>query len=278
MAHRLWALTLKLRLPRGTGLAAALFVMFGGLVYGAIKGQHVPAIVDWLDQARNEAANAAGFRIVSVSVSGNRQIDRDEAARISAGKASLLFLDVAAARKRLEDNPWVAEAAVLKLYPGELRIVIKERLPFALWQIQGSFVVIADDGTILEPYEPGRLAELPLVVGRGADRRAKEFLALVERYPTIRDQVRAYVLVGERRWNLRMINGLDVRLPESDVAQALERLAHLNHDAKLISRDILHIDLRLPDRVTVRLSPAAAQARADALKDKKAPAKKGGNA
>ncbi len=46
---------------------------------------------------------------------------------------------------------------------------------------------------------------------------------------------------------------------------------------KLLSRDITIVDLRLPDRVTVRLSAAAAQARNDALKDSEKK-KKGGNA
>src|SRR5258708_318008 len=89
---------------------------------------------------------------------------------------------------------------------------------------------------------------------------------------------RANGLTGGRRWSLRLRNGLDVRLPETEVASALERLVALDGDAKLISRDIVLIDLRLKDRVTVRLSPAAAQSRADALKDKKPPAKKGGAA
>ena len=92
----------------------------------------------------------------------------------------------------------------------------------------------------------------------------------------MRDFVHASVLVGERRWNLRLNNGIDVRLPESDVAPALERLVVLDNEKNLITRDIVAIDLRLPDRVTVRLSEAAAQARIDALKDKQK--KKGGNA
>ena len=112
------------------------------------------------------------------------------------------------------------------------------------------------------------------MVGRGAETRAKEFLALLDRYPQMRDLVRASVLVGERRWNLRLKNGIDVRLPESDTAAALERLVALDREKNLITRDIVAIDLRLPDRVTVRLSDAAAQARAEALKDKK-PKKKG---
>ena len=46
---------------------------------------------------------------------------------------------------------------------------------------------------------------------------------MLDRYPAMRDQVRASMLVGERRWNLRLKNGIDVRLPETDVEQALER-------------------------------------------------------
>jgi cell division protein FtsQ len=115
------------------------------------------------------------------------------------------------------------------------------------------------------------------VVGRGAAARAKEILTLLDRYPDLRDQVRASVLIGERRWNLRLRNGLDVRLPETEVEPALAALVALDKDKKLITRDIVAIDLRLPDRVTVQLSDVAAAARADALKDKK-PVKKGGSA
>ena len=192
------------------------------------------------------------------------------------GSTSLLFLDVEQTRERLKTNPWIADATVLKLYPGELQIGIKEREAFALWQKDGQVSVIADDGTVLEPYVSPRLIELPLVVGRGAETRAKEFLVLLDRYPALRAFVRAAVLVGERRWNLRLKNGIDVRLPETDIAPALERLVALDKEKNLVTRDIVAIDLRLPDRVTVRLSEAAAQARIDAAKDKAK--KKGGSA
>ena len=83
------------------------------------------------------------------------------------------------------------------------------------------------------------------------------------------------MLVAERRWNLQLRNGIDVRLPETDVEGALTQLTALNRDDKLTSRDITVIDLRLPDRVTVQLSDAAALARDEALKAKK-PKSKGG--
>ena len=83
--------------------------------------------------------------------------------------------------------------------------------------------------------------------------------------------------MAERRWNLRLTNGIDVRLPETNVAAALDRLVELDRDKKLLSRDITMVDLRLPDRVTVRLSDAAAPARDEALKATKKK-KKGGDA
>ena len=47
------------------------------------------------------------------------------------------------------------------------------------------------------------------------------------------------------------------------------QLVELDHDKKLLSRDITAVDLRLPDRVTVRLSDEAAQAREEALARRK---------
>jgi cell division protein FtsQ len=269
---------LNARWPRGVGTAGTVAVILASLAYGSVKGEHVPAVIAALKDARDAAANAAGFRIVSVALAGQHHISREEvlAAAGVTDTTSLLFLDVEQTRERLKSNPWIADATVLKLYPGELQIGIREREAFALWQKDGQVSVIADDGTVLEPYVAPRLIELPLVVGRGAETRAKEFLALLDRHPDLRASVRATVLVGERRWNLRLKNGVDVRLPETDIAPALERLVALDKEKNLTTRDIVAIDLRLPDRVTVRLSEAAAQARIDAAKDKAK--KKGGSA
>ena len=270
---------LRRSLPRrGLGIAASILLLGATLGYGAVAGGHVPTIVDWFKDARDTAANAMGFRIAAISLTGPKEVSREEVLTIAGvtGRASLLFLDADAARTRLLANPWIADAAVLKLYPDRLQITITERQAFALWQKDGRVSVIAADGTVLEPFVEDRYLGLPLVVGRGAQQRASDFLAVIDRYPDIRAALRASILVAERRWNLRLRNGIDVRLPETNVAQALDRLVALEREKKLLSRDILAVDLRLPDRVGVLLSEAAAQAREDALKDTKK--KKGGDA
>ncbi len=115
------------------------------------------------------------------------------------------------------------------------------------------------------------------MVGVGAETRAKSFLAMLDKYPAIRGQLQAAVLVAERRWNVMLKNGIDVRLPETGMEQALDMLLKLDRDNKILSRDIAAIDLRLADRVTVQLSDEAAAARLEAIKAK-TPKKKGGAA
>ncbi len=268
----------RLLLTPGVGVTASALLLASALGYGIVKGGHGPATLDWAKDVRDAAANSVGFRIGAVSLSGEKEISREEILTIAGvtGRASLLFLDADAARARLMANPWIADAAVLKLYPDRLQITIKERQAFALWQKDRHVNVIADDGTVLEAYVERRYITLPLVVGKGAEHQAKDFLAVIDRYPEIRAQLRASILVAQRRWNLLLQNGIDVELPETNVASALDRLVALDRDKKILSRDIALVDLRLPDRVTVRLSDAAAQAREDALKDHKP--KKGGSA
>jgi cell division protein FtsQ len=267
------------RLPRGIGVTGAIMLFGATLGYGAVAGQHVPTVVDWLKDTRDIAANSLGFRIAAISLTGEKEVGREAILTTAGatGRASLLFLDADAARARLMANPWIADAAVLKLYPDRLQITITERLAFALWQKDGHVSVIAADGTVLEPFVEDRYLGLPLVVGAGAERQAKEFLAVIDSYPDIRSVLQASILVADRRWNLHLKNGIDVRLPETQLEDALDRLLALDRDKKLLSRDITTVDLRLPDRVTVRLSDAAAQARDEVLKAN-AKKKKGGDA
>lgn len=268
---------LELEPPRGAGTAATALLFSAAALYGAACGGHLPVLMQELRDLRDATANAAGFRIAEVTVTGQHHVSEAQILATAGvtNRSSLLFLDADAARSRLLANPWIADATVLKLYPGRLHIAITERVPFALWQRDGKVAVIDADGTVLEPEATIHFVSLPLVVGKSADRKAKEFLALLERFPALREQVYASVLVAERRWNLKLKNGVDVRLPEHDAAAALGTLAQLEREKRLLSRDIVAVDLRLPDRVTVKLSEGAALTREDSVRERlKEPGKK----
>jgi cell division protein FtsQ len=266
--------------PRRAGIAATLMLLLASAGFGIVRGRHLDELSTALGDSRNALANSAGFRITSVAINGRKQLTQDEVLAIGGvtGRSSLLFLDAIAVRDRLKANPWIAEATVQKFFPNQLQIDIVERKAFALWQQDGKLSVIADDGAVLEAYVSRRFLTLPLVVGKGAESRARDFLALLDRYPQVKAVTRAAVFVGERRWNLRTKDGLDIRLPEQDVGNALASLSQLDQEDHLFTRDIVAIDMRLPDRLTVQLSDDSAKAREDMFKDKAKSQKKAGNA
>lgn len=275
-----WVATLAdLNVPRGAGASAAAILLLASTCYGVVKGGHGPAIAAEIQDICDTAANSVGFRISEIALAGEHEVSREDILSLAGvtGRSSLLFLNAGQTRTQLMSNPWIAQAAVLKLYPDRLRIEIKERKAYALWQKDGRVYVIAADGTVLETYVPERFTTLPLVVGDGAEHAAQQILDLLKRYPAIAKSVEASVLVAERRWNLHLKNGVDVLLPEREPAQALALLVDLDRDKKLLSRDIVKVDMRLSDRVTVQQSDAAAAARDEALKAADKAKKKKGN-
>ena len=171
-------------------------------------------------------------------------------------------------RERLIRVPLIASASVRKLYPNEIVINQVEREPAALWQKNGEISVIAADGTVIDTMRDDRYATLPLVVGDDANTKLSEYLGLIAAAGTLGDRIRAGTYVSGRRWTLKL-DGVDIRLPETGSAEALARLVKLERDARILEKDVIAIDLRMPDRVVVRLTEEAAAARTESQKKTK---------
>jgi cell division protein FtsQ len=263
--------------PRGFGLALSLVFLGSSAFYAAELGGQWPRIVATYGTPGDMIANLVGMRVETVALSGQRELTDAEviaAAGVTA-TSSLPFLDVEAARQGLEALPLVKSATVHKLYPDTLAVTVEERKPFALWQNDGRVSIVARDGTAIDEMRDQRFARLPFVVGEAANARAGEIIALLDKVPDIKARVRASILVAQRRWNLSLDNGVVVRLPEEGADQALASLSALEASDGVIEKDVLAIDLRLPDRVAFRLGAEAAAARAEMLAKQK---KKGGQA
>ncbi|HEY8565781.1 MAG TPA: cell division protein FtsQ/DivIB [Beijerinckiaceae bacterium] len=258
------------RLPRllGTGLVALFFAGVG--TTGAIYGGHYQDFRQVYGEPYNALARLVGLGVERVTIAGVAQLTEREvlqAAGITT-TGSLPFLDAADARTRLERIPLVKSASVRKIFPQDVVVTLTEREPHALWQRGGELFVIAADGTVIDLMQDARFATLPLVVGDEANARTRDYLALLEAAGPLKGRIRAGTLVSGRRWTLKMDNGVDVRLPELGAAEALARLVKLEREQKILGRDLIAIDLRMPDRVVVRLTEEAASARAEAVKKK----------
>ncbi len=258
---RLRASALQVR--RGVGSIAALGFLATMAVLGSQAGGQFDEFRRIHGGFGDIAARFMGFPIRSVDVSGVRELTKEEIVMASGmtPAGSLLFLDVAAVRAGVKALPLVAEATVRKLYPDRVDIHVVEREAFALWQHDGAVKVVSADGTIIDTLRDRRYLKLPHVVGAGARLRVREYAGILDGVPELKGQIRAGVLVSERRWTLKLANGVDVKLPEEEPVEALRRLARLDKEAQVLSKDIIAIDLRVPGRVAFRLTEEAAAAR-----------------
>ena len=258
------------KLPRFLGLG--LTIVFFGLVAitGAIVGGHVDAFRQRHGEPRHALARFLGLGLDQVTIAGIARLTEPEilaTAGISP-KVSLALLDAADMRDRLERLPLVKSASVRKLYPNELVVTLVEREAHALWQRNGEVSVIAQDGTVIDTLQDGRFAHLPLVVGEDANLHTADYLALLEAAGPLRGRILAGTLVSARRWTLKIDNGIDVRLPESGAAEAVARLVRLESEQRILDKDVIAIDLRMADRIVVRLTEEAMAARLESLKKK----------
>jgi cell division protein FtsQ len=251
----------------GTGACLSLLLLAAVGGYGAVKGGHYAAFVAAQGQPADLVAKALGFSIKSVTISGERELKEQDLLTLAGigPRNSLLFLDVAKIRERLQQLPLVKEAAVTKLYPDRLLIEIEERQPFALWQCDGKVLIVAAEGVPVAAMRDQRFIHLPLVVGAGANEKLSQYMALLDTAGDLRERIVAGVLVAKRRWTLKTANGIEILLPETEPEAALARLVELQQTSHILDKDLISLDLRQPSRLVARLTEEAAAERAETL-------------
>jgi cell division protein FtsQ len=231
------------------GLAAAALAVMAADPYGRVTA---------LWDGAAEIAAGGGLQVRDVRVEGMHHTPPElvrEALGVRRGDPMLGF-DPHWARDQLQQIAWVEHAHVERLLPGTIRVRLEERQPFAIWQRDGKFSVIDREGKVVATENVGAFGRLPLIVGAGAGRAAAPMVDALRGAPEVQERVHALVRVSERRWNLRLRNGTDVLLPEGQEAAAITRLAELQAKQGLMDRPLVAIDLRLPDKLVLRLPPA----------------------
>lgn len=257
--------------PLSLEIGLTLAILLSAAAVGAVRGGQYDAFVAEHGALEDVIARHVGFAVSTVTVSGATHLDEQRILDLAgvSPKSSVPFFDVEKARTSLEADPLVKQASVRKLYPNRVIIEIVERTPYAVWQKDGEIRAIGVDGGPIDMVRDGRYLNLPFVVGEGANTRVEEFTALLAALDELRPRVLAGVLVGQRRWNLKLKSGMDIKLPETDPKAAIATLLKLERQSRILERDALALDFRTPDRVFVRLSQESADAWAAAHAPKK---------
>lgn len=247
--------TLKKRCLIAGGAVAVAYAGFGIWWLNAhdsiSKAQTVTSEYLW-----GVTANA-GYQVKQVYLEGREHLPVSalkEAMGVSQGDP-ILRISLDAMHERMMQLPEVRNVTIRRELPGVLHVTIEERKPVALWQREGMYSVIDREGVVLK-RDPSRMPrDTLLVVGDDAPKHMKELMVLLDAAPGMKPDVEAAVRVGERRWNMRLKQGMTVMLPEQGAVDAWKKFVTLANDDRLLSKAINSVDLRLEDRVFV--TPAA---------------------
>ena len=170
-------------------------------------------------------------------------------------------LDLDGMRAEIEALDAVKSASLRVGQTGLLEIHLTPRVPVAVWRDGTTLYLIDADGIV-----SGRIAaradrlDLPLIAGDGAEDNIGEALALFATAVPLSDRVRGLVRMGERRWDLVLDRDQRILLPSEGAVAALDRVLALDAAQDLLSRDIAAVDMRNPNRTTIRMNEEAAVA------------------
>ena len=220
----------------------------------------VVGVVEQIAARPEFAVRGVAVAVVGGGVGEDLQAQVRRALEIRPGMSSLK-LDVGELRHRVEALGAVETATVQFDPRGTLRITVVERIAVVLFRRPDKVLVMLDQGGV-EIGPAGRRADhpgLPVILGAGATDHVGEVIALLGGAPGIVARLRAFVRVGERRWDLVLDHGMTIKLPQSGGAEALSRIMAQHYAEELLDRDIAVIDMRLPGRPTVRMKPEAAE-------------------
>ena len=167
---------------------------------------------------------------------------------------SYFDLDIKYLHKVVNEIPAVASAAIKISAGGVLQINVAEKSPSFLWRKDNVMSVIDETGSFIR-IANSRVdyPKLPLVVGEAADLAVSEISSLMQANEYFKDHVRAFIRVGERRWDLILENNVRIMLPQREFLAAFDRLMLMNEAGSLLSGRLSNIDMRLVVRPTVRV-------------------------
>lgn len=219
-------------------------------------------VSDWVHEKTLDKTAALGFTVKDIFVEGRVHTDADVLkAIINTQKGDpLLAFDPAQAQKLIEDITWVDSAHVQRRFPNAIYIELHERQPLALWQDKTKLRLLDQNGEIIAAQTLKPFKDLLIVLGEDAPTEAYNLIRNLQAEPVLINNAQSATRVSARRWDLKLKNGMMIKLPEEDLGLALRKLALAQEQDKMLDKDLKSIDLRDHSRMVVQTKPGASQA------------------
>ena len=202
----------------------------------------------------DDTARMAGVSVNEVAVLGleqdpGLQQEIRAAAMIEPGE-NMFRADPYIIRRRVEGTHKVLNVRVHRLWPDQLVIIADAAEPVALWHDGTKWTVVDGLGRVIPGEHASDHEDLVRIAGRGAPEAAPALVKALADAPVVTGDLAIATRINSRRWDMRLISGATVRLPEDvQLASALDRLTELQVKTALMQRPLKKIDLRNAGRV-----------------------------
>ncbi len=231
------------------------------LTFGVITIRHnlVSKHIDSLLTELYNKTATVGWGLDDVTLEGRDKTSKDDVLHVIGLQRgdNILEIDLKAVCDKVKTLPWVKDASVSRRYfPNIIHISIREKKVKSIWQYQNEFYPIDEDGKIIET-DYVLQKNILQIVGLGAPEHINGLLKIIEQDKDLFYRVKVANFISGRRWNLifdDVLNGIIVKLPEEDVEEAWKKLVKLDKTRGILKRKLTFIDLRLKNKVIVKIS------------------------
>lgn len=239
---------------RGLRLAIALFSVVAVVGGGFLAAQMLMAS----DQ----------FRVATIEVQGNNRLCDDTVIALSDIEPEMMTfaLDLHLIGRKIEENPWVRQARIQRIFPRQVVIRVEEREPVAIVNL-GYLYYVDAGGEVFKVLAASDSLDYPVVTGFNAERlgasdarekdRMKQVIALLKalegrEYFTGR-QVSEVSLEPGGGLSVYALEGVRIRFGQGDYARKLSRLERIYGYLKPKMAMLDYIDLNVDEKVIVRI-------------------------
>lgn len=214
----------------------------------------------FLNEKSKQVLLDAGLGIKTLEFNGNEKVSNNEIIGAmlqneleDINKYPIVMLSIDQVEKNLSGLKWIEEISITKKLPGTVIVNIKEKEPVALWQKDKEVWLSDKDGSLITK-DIAEYIDLPLIVGKNKEADITEVIDIMAASKLLYDRVVSFTKIGGRRWNVKLKNGILVKLPEVFPIKAWRKLEEFENTKSILSKDINYIDLRIEGQLIAGLN------------------------
>ena len=162
-------------------------------------------------------------------------------------------VNVETIQKVLMEEPWAKEVSVNRTWPDRITVKIREQTVIARWGDSG---LLSPDAQLFYPDPATFPDNQPIVFGPDSSvRQVMEYLLQIQNVLPKEITVNELILSERRSWDLKLNNGVVIRLGKENVVSRVEKFFHY-YSQKNISNfeQIEYVDMRYTNGFVIRLN------------------------